>query len=390
MAKQLRLYLLYEFLVDATFIGAVLVPFFTQFGHLTTFQIQLLQSWFAIWIFLLEIPTGAIADKFGRKWSLVLGSLVNVVAVLIYGSIPHFGVFLFSEWLFAMGVALRSGANEAWLYDTLKTKHQETQATKYFGLVKIASLSGILLSSIAGSWIADRWGVNIPMLAASIPFSLAAIIAIFLVEPPKDVTTPAESDRYLTLIHTGLSSIKNNKALLWLMINSIGVATTGYFAIWFYQPLLTQLQLPIATFGWFHALLVISELIIASQFIRLTKILGGANQYLWTSAIVVMISALAVAIFPRFIPVIGFIMITGGVGLTRNDYLTSHIHRHIQSTNRATIASSVSMFRRLAQAVFNPLIGFIADLSFPLALGLVGLLPTISLLSQSKIKKLVE
>ena len=81
---------------------------------------------------MLEIPTGVIADRFGRKTSMILGSLVLSIAALIYGSIPHFYNFLFSEFLFAVGITLISGADKAILYDSLKENNQEHLSIKIF------------------------------------------------------------------------------------------------------------------------------------------------------------------------------------------------------------------------------------------------------------------
>ena len=55
---------------------SVLVLFFTEWGGITLQQALILQSWFMGWMFLLEIPTGTVADYFGRKISLVLSQVI--------------------------------------------------------------------------------------------------------------------------------------------------------------------------------------------------------------------------------------------------------------------------------------------------------------------------
>jgi MFS family permease len=85
------------------------------------------------WIFVLEIPTGAIADYIGRKQSIFIGSFITVIAMLIYGSIPNFSIFLLAEFLFATGVAFTSGADEALLYDALREECRENQSKNIFG-----------------------------------------------------------------------------------------------------------------------------------------------------------------------------------------------------------------------------------------------------------------
>ncbi len=80
-------------LMSLHFFGAVLIPFFQDWGQLTFVQIMILESIFMGGIFIFEIPTGTIADKFGRKKSLIWAFVINVIAIFIYSSAPLFWVF---------------------------------------------------------------------------------------------------------------------------------------------------------------------------------------------------------------------------------------------------------------------------------------------------------
>ncbi|MHA1784799.1 MAG: hypothetical protein ACTSVY_13430 [Candidatus Helarchaeota archaeon] len=113
----------YKFFMGLHFIGGVLVPFFTDWGRISFFQIMTLQAWFMFCIFLLEIPSGTIADYLGRKHSLILGSLANFFAVLVYSSIPNFLIFMFGEFLWALSQSLVSSANEALIFISFVSDH---------------------------------------------------------------------------------------------------------------------------------------------------------------------------------------------------------------------------------------------------------------------------
>ena len=132
MQKNIRKIYTFHFLVSLHFIGGVLIPFFSDWGGISFTQIMLLQSWYAFWIFALEIPTGAIADHFGRKTSLVLGALSTILAVLVFSTFPAFAFFLLGEFLWALGDALMSGADEALVYDSLKNVGHETRSKKNY------------------------------------------------------------------------------------------------------------------------------------------------------------------------------------------------------------------------------------------------------------------
>ena len=364
----------YAFWKDFAFFSAVLVPFFTQWGGISLVQVQLLQSWFSLWVFIFEIPTGAVADKIGRKHSIALGSLIVSVAVLVYGSIPRYEIFLLAELLFAMGYALVSGADEALIYDTLKAQGRENESAKILGRANSFHLLGILMAAPIGGIIAARYGINAPVLASSIPFFIAALIGWSIPEP-KIHTGESASPRYWDIIRNGFSSLRTNSLLRALAVDSVLVASSAYFVIWFYQPLLTRIGIPLYYFGFVHALMVGSEILISSHFPIAEKILGSGKRYLQWSALLTTCAFLLVAIYPHIVTILVFIIIAGGVGITRATYITALAQKHIRSSERATVLSSVAMLRRLALVILNPFVGLTADYSLRLALFLVGLLP---------------
>lgn len=369
----------YAFFKDFAFFSAVLVPFFTMWGGISLFQVQLLQSWFSLWVFILEVPTGAVADKIGRKHSIALGSLIVALAVLIYGSLPRFEIFLLSEFLFAIGYAFTSGADQALLYDTLKEEGRENESKKILGKAESWHLLGILAAAPFGSIIASRFGLNAPMLASAIPFFIAAFIGWSIVEPKIHTGQPA-TPKYLAIVKAGMKTLKTNRDLLILTIDSLLVAAAAYFVIWFYQPLLTQNNIPIVYFGFIHAALLGIEVLISANFPLVEKIIGSGKRYLTSSAVLTSLAFIAAAIYPSLLSIGLLIVLAGGLGLTRLTYATNLANHYIQSRERATVLSSMSMLRRFALIIFNPLIGYTANRSLALALFIAGLLPLLTLL----------
>ena len=130
-----KLYI-FHFLRSMHFTGGVLVPFFTIWGGISLTQVFILQSWFMICIFLLEVPTGAVADRYGRKTSIILATLIGIAAPLVYASYPAFTIFFIAESLWALSSSLLSGAGEALTYDTLKKLKREDESKKFFARVK--------------------------------------------------------------------------------------------------------------------------------------------------------------------------------------------------------------------------------------------------------------
>lgn len=373
----------YAFFKNFAFFSGVLVPFFTDWGHVSLFQVQLLQSWFSIWVFALEIPTGAIADKIGRKHSLALGAIFTAIATIIYGSIPSFGVFLLAEFLFAVGYALNSGADQALLYDTLKSQGREGESKQVLGRADAIMLAGMMVAAPVGSLLAARLGLNAPQLLTAIPMLIAGAIAWSIPEPK--VHSDSESQRYTDIIREGFSAIRSNPIIRTLAFDSVVVSAAAYFVVWFYQPYMTNLGIPIIYFGLAHAGLLLSEILVSSNFVTLEKFMGQGKDYLKNSALLVTSSLIFAAVFRHWTSLILLIVVGGGVGYTRATYIASLANKYIASRHRATILSSIGMIRRLALVPLNPALGAVAAYSLPLAFVVIGLFPLSSLLIKEEV-----
>jgi MFS family permease len=313
--------------------------------------------------------------QLGRKHSLLIGTLVLVFATLIYGSVPKYWVFLLAEFIFALGGSLISGANEALLYDSLKEEGKEEQSKKIFGKANSLHLAGILVGAPIGSLIAAKFGLNFPMQFSALSFALATLVAATIKEPKRSDKEESESKRYLNIVKQGLSFFVKHHVLRSLAVNSILVSVAAYFIIWLYQPLLEKAGVSVKYFGFIHSLLVIAQILVSANFEKLERWFGSSNAYTRYSAVLTAIPFLVVAILPGKVTVLMFVLLAGGFGLSRETFISSQMNKLIPSRQRATVLSSISMFRKFALAAFNPLAGFVADKSISWALFGLGLLP---------------
>ena len=367
-------YYAFTFLMSLHFFSSVLAPFLTDWGGISRVQVQLLQSWFMLWIFILEIPTGVVADYFGRKYSLALGALALIFGSLIYGIVPKFEVFLLAEFLFAAGVALFSGAESALMYDSLKEDGQEERSKEIFGKAHAIRMTGYLVSALIGSFIASRLGLNAPILFSAIPFAIAAMIALSMREPSIH-KGPSESRRYIDIAINGTKYFLSHKKLRAVALDATIGASASYFVLWLYQPMLQKLFVPIEQFGFFHAGLAGIHILIAANFVFFERLLRGPVRFLRFTALIMGASFILVALLPNIYTMVIFLTCAGGFGLTRWEYMSSYMNKLIPSAERATVLSSVSMFRRLALIFLNPIVGLIAGKSLSLSFLFVGLLP---------------
>ncbi|NJM15571.1 MAG: MFS transporter [Bacteroidales bacterium] len=88
-------------------------------------DIFLLQALYSAFVVLLEIPSGYAADVWGRKSTLIAGSIAGCLGFVLYSASHGFNGFLLAEFVLAIGHSFVSGADSAMLYDSLTDIKQE-------------------------------------------------------------------------------------------------------------------------------------------------------------------------------------------------------------------------------------------------------------------------
>jgi hypothetical protein len=132
----------------------------------------------------LEVPTGRFADRFGHRTSMILGSMVQVLGMLLCWWGQGVAGLLAASLLVALGDAFRSGADQAFLYRTCVALDRESE---FQGIeararsVQIAAMVGLIL---AGGGIVKVWGFTTGWLAEAGLCTIGLAIACAMVEPP--------------------------------------------------------------------------------------------------------------------------------------------------------------------------------------------------------------
>ena len=145
-------------------------------------------------VFALEVPTGWVADRLGHRVSLIIGSSVQVCAMLVFWLAATPPALLAASLLVAVGDAFRSGADEALLYRSCAAlgREDEFQAiearTRSVGLIALVVLlvGGGGLVAVAG--YAAAWITEIALSATGLA------MAWFMVEPPASLEVAGHAD----------------------------------------------------------------------------------------------------------------------------------------------------------------------------------------------------
>ncbi|MBN2421750.1 MFS transporter [Candidatus Woesearchaeota archaeon] len=356
-----------NFFASLHFIGGVLVPFFTDWGKLTLTQVMILQAWFMLCIVIMEVPSGAIADFIGRKKTLAIALIINIIGIFIYTSRPYFFIFMIGEFCWASAGALFSGAHEAFIYDTLKIIKKTKDSKKVFARFESSKLIGMIVSAPVGSIIASIYGLRATMFFIIYPLFITFIIVLSLKEP----VLYKKSKNYFKILKKGVRSFYKNKTLNILAFDMVSIASISYFIIWLYQPVLKQLNINISYFGVVHALLALAQVIVINSYSFFERILSKKKTIFLTAFLtgaMFIISGLS----KTGLLAIPAIILVAGFGLSRRPLFISYMNKFIPSSERATILSAVSMVRRLVLVIVNPIVGLLADWSLNFTLIILG------------------
>lgn len=132
LAGNIPRFLAFRVLFSARFYYPVLAVLFLDYG-LSLTQFALLNALWAAAIVLLEVPSGALADRWGRARLVRLASWIMVVEMAVLVLVPLgapwlvFTAFALNRILSGTAEACASGADEALAYDSLKALGREAE-----------------------------------------------------------------------------------------------------------------------------------------------------------------------------------------------------------------------------------------------------------------------
>lgn len=181
----IKTYVTFSFLLSLShsFFFATYQLFLASRG-MNLLEINVINMFFMSGVFLLEVPTGAFADIFGRKKSIVAGCFVLSLSMLVYFFGNNFLVFVAAELVGALGITFLSGALEAWVVDALAYHGYDGELSHVFRREVYATQFGIIFGSLMGGYLGQR-DLALPWLASVIATFAVGVFAIFALKEQK-------------------------------------------------------------------------------------------------------------------------------------------------------------------------------------------------------------
>lgn len=340
-----------------------IIVLFYQENGLGLKEIFLLKSVYSIVSVALDIPTGYLADAWGRKKCLLTGCLVAFGGTVTYSLSYTFGAFLLAEILLGIGQSLVSGADSALLYDTMLRHRREKDYLKYEGRVIMVGNFSEALAGIFGGLLAASF-LRLPFYCQMGVAFIGIPAALTLTEYNARTRILHPLRNILDILHYSL--VRNRSLRYDILFSGIIGASTLTMA-WFVQPILMHIDLPTELFGVVWTVLNLVVGIAALYSDALSARLGENKTYTFILLFIVggylaasfCLTYAALAILFLFYIVRGF----------ATPILKGYINRQTFSEMRATVLSIRNFIIRLIFALMAPFIGWLND-AFSLALAL--------------------
>ncbi|MBI5066151.1 MFS transporter [Candidatus Woesearchaeota archaeon] len=365
---------LFDIFAAMLFSIPIMVLFWQENG-LSLTQVMFLQSLFSIAMVILEIPTGYLADLFGRKKILFLSGMNFLIGVSVYSIGFNFISFLMAELFFALAVSFYSGTGSAFIYETLIDLKQKNNYSKIWGNAKFYGLLAIAFANVVGGLVGElnlRWTLylSIPFMALLIPITLS------LHEPKKNKFIAERGHLHNLSKILKFSLIKNIK-LRWIIIFSAVIYSLNSAGLWLYQPYFKLTGIDIAYFGVIFASFQIVAAISSKYAHRIENKLGSKLSLILLIPIIFVGYLLMSKILFLFSFI--FIFLFQFVRGFSEPIFSDYVNKLAKPDLRATVLSVSSLVQKLLYSILMPFVGWIADVySLLQALTISGIVTLIS------------
>lgn len=363
-------FLVYFFISDFWLHTPIWILFFASKGY-SLLDIAFINMFFWWSIVLFEIPTGYVADLFGRKISIVLSYLIQSFGIALFVVSKNEIVLIISSIIWGLGITLSSGADTAWLYDEIqysemiiqgRTKNQANgRYRNVYGSAQSLSYFSLAISQVLGGFIAEI-NLSLPHTIVAILFFFVSFYVILIPEhrsinePQKDLTEQ-ESSTYVKKPSVKIA-FKEFITPLVFVFSIIPIILGSFLDIrYFMQEDLANSALSYGSIGIYFGLvmLVISFGNAQSKFI--IKMFLKTNSYI-ILLLTIGTSFILMSIAPLVQLLIIFLLVNFSYGVL-SPVLSENINRMISSENRATILSIISLCTKLVFIMFQITISYI-------------------------------
>jgi MFS family permease len=284
----------------------VWVIFLQQERGLTLTQVTFVDVAFWLTTAAAELPTGMVADTFGRKASVTISVLMTTGAVLLFGLTQNFFLLMVANSLWAIAITFESGAGLALLYDSLKEVGREEDYSTVRARLSIVALVSTAVSTILGGMVGN-WNMEATFVITAILMVVSLLFVLTLKEPPYDPDPDTgERIKYARSVGMTFEALKQSPNLRMVMLYRNLLPVGGALvAITFFQPHAVNIGISIKWIGIYLFSFRMFRLAGAAAVSSVQQKMG-VWRWLWLAPAIVLIGFVALGLLETWVGLLVF------------------------------------------------------------------------------------
>ncbi len=375
---MIRRFSLYGFLKNQRYFEPFIILFFLQRG-LSFTQIGFLIGFRELFINLMEIPSGAVADLFGRRRSMILAFTSYIASFTIFGFSQLYWHFFVAMFFFAIGEAFRTGTHKAMIFTWLRIQGRLDEKVKVYGYTRSWSKIGSAVSTVlAVTFVLLANNYSYVFFYAIIPY-IAGLIN-FLSYPKELEGQPSERVSIRDIAVHLWDCLRESlviRRLRRLFVESMSFEGVYKAVESYLQPVIKNMALLIPIFlgmgeirrsaimvGVVYFILYLGSAYASRNSHRLTSLAGGeerGSRLLWRLVFIIYIILVPLLFFEYYyVAVFGFV----ALALLQNFWrpvLISRFDEFASESRGATILSIESQAKSASTMIVAPILGVAVD-----------------------------
>ncbi|WP_024288328.1 MFS transporter [Cellulomonas sp. KRMCY2] len=353
----------------ASFIWGINTLFLLDAG-LTNLEAFAANAFFTAGMVVFEIPTGVVADAWGRRTSYLLGTVVLAASTFLYYLLWQTHA-PFWQWaavsvLLGLGFTFFSGAVEAWLVDALAFAEFEDSLEAVFGRAQVVGGAAMLAGSVAGGYIAQVTSLGVPYLIRVATLGLMFVVAAVFMKDLGHVReaeqTPVQAIR--TIVVTSLDHGLRNPPVRWLMLAAPFTSGVGFYAFYAMQPFLLELYGNTGAYGiagLAAAIIACSQMLGGLLAPRIRRMVRRRTSALIVAVVLATLLLALLGITHSFVLALLLLVLWGMSQAAALPVRQAYLNDLIPSRQRATVLSFDSLMGSSGGVVVQPVLGRAAD-----------------------------
>jgi MFS family permease len=358
LEANIRKYYVFHFFLNFQLWWPIWIIYLTEERGLTLGQVTLIDVPFWLSIILLQVPAAAIADRWGRKPTLIASAIALAAAITFFGLATGFWTILVSYLVWGIGFSLLSGTESAFIYDTLKGLGRETEYNRIYGRGWATATAATLGGTLLGAPIAAATSLPFPIILSGGLAAFAVAAAITFTEPLPEDRGP-HGPSYGQIIRDSAVLVRRSPAVRYSLMY-FGLMTVGAIGtIFFFQPFLVEHGVAVGQVGVWQTPMRIAGILGALAAHQIISRMGERWSF-YAAPLMIVASYAVLAMWDSVYAQVMFPFINLTVVFTQPT-VTGYLNHRVPSEQRATVISLTNLVRSAVLIPSAPVMGALAE-----------------------------